>query len=58
MNKAVEVLLTVLALAGMYCGIFNQKSVVPSGSNVSAQQEVVIADGSDPMPLCRARRCK
>ena len=58
MNKAVEVLLTVLALAGMYCAISNPKSAVPTGSNVSAQQEVVIADGSDPMPLCRARRCK
>jgi hypothetical protein len=58
MNKAVEMLLIVLALAGMYCAISNQKSVARSGSNVSAQQEVVIADGSDPMPLCRARRCK
>ena len=58
MNKAVEVLLTVVALVGMYCAISNQKSVVPTGSNISAQQEVVIADGSDPMPLCRARRCK
>jgi hypothetical protein len=58
MNKAVEMLLIVLALAGMYCAISNQKSVARSESNVSAQQEVVIADGSDPMPLCRARRCK
>ena len=58
MNKAVEVLLTVLALAGMYCAIPNSKSVAPAGSNVRAQQEVMIADGSDPMPLCRAARCK
>jgi len=56
MNKAVEVFLTVLALAGMYCAI--PKSVVQSGSTVRAQQEVMIADGSDPMPLCRGRRCK
>jgi hypothetical protein len=57
MNKAVEVLLTVLALAGMYCAIPNS-SVAPSGSSVRAQQEVMIADGSDPMPLCRSARCK
>jgi hypothetical protein len=56
MNKAVEVFLTVLALAGMYCAI--PKSVVQGGPTVRAQQEVMIADGSDPMPLCRARRCK
>ena len=57
MNKAVEVFLTVLAVAGMYCAI--PKSVVQGGgSTVRAQQEVMIADGSDPMPLCRARRCK
>jgi hypothetical protein len=56
MNKAVEVFLTVLALAGMYCAI--PKSVVQGGSTIRAQQEVMIADGSDPMPLCRARRCK
>jgi hypothetical protein len=58
MNKAVEVLLTVLALAGLYCAIPTTKTVVPGESVVRAQQEVVIADGSDPMPLCRARHCK
>jgi hypothetical protein len=56
MNKAVEVFLTVLALAGMYCAI--PKSVGQGGPTVRTQQEVMIADGSDPMPLCRARRCK
>lgn len=56
MNKAVEVLLTVLALAGMYCAIPN--NVVPGSPVVRAQQEVMIADGSDPMPLCRGRHCK
>jgi hypothetical protein len=56
MNKALEVLLTVLALAGMYCAI--PKDNTPSGSAVRAQQEVMIADGSDPMPLCRRGHCK
>ena len=54
MNKALEVLLTVLALAGMYCAL--PKNNTPSGAAVRAQQEVMIADGSDPMPLCR-RHC-
>lgn len=57
MNKSVEILLTVLALAGMYCAI--PKRAVPAGNPVvRAEQEVIIADGSDPMPLCRGRRCK
>lgn len=56
MNRAVEVFLTVLALAGMYCAI--PKSAVPTDPAVRSQQEIVIADGSDPMPLCRGRRCK
>jgi hypothetical protein len=56
MNKAVEVLLTVLSLAGMYCAI--PKNAAPGRPVVSIQQEVLIADGSDPMPLCRRRRCK
>ena len=55
MNKTMEVVLTVLALAGMYCAI--PKSSATSGSSVRAQ-EVLIADGSDPMPLCRGKRCK
>jgi hypothetical protein len=57
MNKIVEVVLTVLALTGMYCAI--PKSVGPGGNPVvRAQQEMLIADGSDPMPLCRGKHCK
>jgi hypothetical protein len=55
MNKAVEVLLTIVALAGLYCAIPN--NAVSGGSVVQSQQQVLIADGSDPMPLCR-RHCK
>jgi hypothetical protein len=55
MNKVVEVLLTIVALAGLYCAIPN--NAVSGGSVVRSQQQVLIADGSDPMPLCR-RRCK
>jgi len=57
MNKTVEIALTVLALAGMYCAI--PKSSAPVGNPViRAEQAVLIADGSDPMPLCRNCRKK
>jgi hypothetical protein len=57
MNKALEVCLTILALAGMYCAI--PKNNTTGGLTVRAQQqEVLIADGSDPMPLCRRGHCK
>ena len=55
MNKAVEVFLTVLALAGMYCAIPQAGKL--NSPTASVQQEILIADGSDPMPLCR-RNCK
>ena len=55
MNKALEVFLTVLALAGMYCAIPTNNTA--NGPTVGVQQQVMIADGSDPMPLCR-RHCK
>ena len=56
MNKVLEVLLTVVALAGLYSAI--PTSTVRSGSSaVRADQAVVVADGSDPMPLCRKPRC-
>jgi hypothetical protein len=54
MNKVLEVLLTVVALAGLYSAIPASVSQ-PGNSAVRAKQAVVVADGSDPMPLCR--RC-
>jgi hypothetical protein len=56
MNKVLEVLLTVVALAGLYSAIPTSISR-PGNSAVRAEQAVIVADGSDPMPLCRARRC-
>ena len=54
-NKATEVVLTALALAGMYCAIAT--SFAPAKNSITqTKQSVLIADGSDPMPLCR--RCK
>jgi hypothetical protein len=56
MNQVLEVLLTVVALAGLYSAI--PTSVSPPGNSAfQAEQAVVVADGSDPMPLCRARVC-
>ncbi len=55
MNKALEVLLTVLALVGMYCALPQSSS--PAGATLRTQQQVLIADGSDPMPFCRSH-CK
>jgi hypothetical protein len=57
MNKKVEVLLTILALAGLYSAIPNSKSVSQHNSNIRAQQVVTVADGSDPMPLCLRWNC-
>jgi hypothetical protein len=55
MNKVLEVLLTVVALAGLYSAI--PASARPGNSAIRAEQAVVVADGSDPMPLCRKRQC-
>ena len=56
MNKVLEVVLTVVALAGLYSAIQTNNSP-PVNSAIRAEPALVIADGSDPMPLCRARRC-
>lgn len=57
MNKIVDVLLMALALAGMYCAIPKGPDRVIN-PRIGAQQIVLVADGSDPMPLCRGRHCK
>ena len=58
MNKTVEFLLTALALCGLYCAI--PSSSAPSSPVIRTEQAVILADGSDPMPLCRPgkTRCK
>jgi len=56
MNKVLEVLLTVVALAGLYSAL-STNALRPGTSAVRTEQTVVIADGSDPMPLCRKRVC-
>ena len=57
MKKIVEIVLTAMALAGMYCAI--PKSFAPvDNPSIRTEQMVLVADGSDPMPLCRGRVCK
>lgn len=56
MNKVLEVVLTVVALAGLYSAL-PASNAKPGNARVRAEQVVVIADGSDPMPLCRKRTC-
>lgn len=57
MKKRLEILLMVLALTGIYCGISRtaDRAVTPV---LGAGQIVLVADGSDPMPLCRGKVCK
>jgi hypothetical protein len=55
MNKVLEIVLTVVALVGLYCAIPTSTSRSGNSAN-RAEQAVVVADGSDPMPLCR--HCK
>jgi hypothetical protein len=52
MNKTAEVLLTVLALVGLFCASTKNAPI-----KLSTQHSVVVADGSAPMPICRRKRC-
>lgn len=54
MNKAAEIVLTALLLVGMYCAI--PTSLAQGDPVIRAKQAVLLADGSDPMPLCRTCR--
>jgi hypothetical protein len=57
MKTTVEILLTAVALTGMYCAIPTNNNHA-SNPGIGAQQVVLVADGSDPMPLCRGKACK
>ena len=51
MNKLIEVALTALALVGLFCAVPKSAPV-----NIATQHSVVVADGSDPMPICRTKK--
>jgi len=55
MNKALQVVLITLALAGAYCSLTTH--IVTPNANSAVEKSVMYADGSDPMPACRGRVC-
>jgi len=57
MNKTAEVVLIALALAGMYCAIPKKSSQIDK-SRIGTEQVVLVADGTDPMPVCRGKTCR
>lgn len=57
MKSTAELLLVLVALASLYCAI-PRKSDQVINPRIGAQQVVLVADGSDPMPLCRGKACK
>lgn len=57
MNKTAEIVLIALALAGMYCAIPKNSAPIDK-SLIGAEQTVMVADGSDPMPTCRGKVCR
>lgn len=57
MKTTAKILLTALALAGLYCGT-STTSLRVVGPTIGAAQTLLVADGSDPMPLCRGKSCK
>ena len=57
MKSTGEMLLVLVALATLYCAV-PKKSDQVINPRIGAQQVVLVADGSDPMPLCRGRACK
>ena len=57
MKRTAEIVLTALALAGMYSAI--PRSFAPvKNPGIGTEQMVLVADGSDPMPLCRGKTCR
>ena len=57
MKTTGEVLLAALALAAIYSAVPRSPSQT-GGPTIRAEQMVLIADGSDPMPVCRGKSCK
>lgn len=57
MRRTTELLLIALTLVGVYCTIPKSSDRVVN-PHIGAAQVVLVADGSDPMPLCRGRACK
>jgi hypothetical protein len=57
MKTTGEILLAALALAAIYSAVPHNASQTPAAT-IRAEHVVLVADGSDPMPLCRGKACK
>lgn len=57
MKSTAEMLLVLVALASLYCAIPKSSDQVVK-PRIGAEQIVLVADGSDPMPLCRGKACR
>ena len=57
MKTSGEVLLAALALAAIYYTI-PKNTTQTSAATIGKAQVVIVADGSDPMPLCHKKVCK
>jgi hypothetical protein len=57
MKTTGEILLAALALAAIYCMVPKNASQADAAT-IRAEQVVLVADGSDPMPLCHKKVCK
>ncbi len=57
MKRTLEILLAGVALAGLYCAIPRSNASVDNAV-LGTQQNVLVADGTDPMPVCRGKTCK
>jgi hypothetical protein len=53
-----EALLAAFALAAIYCCAVPRNLPQTGGPTIGAEQVVLVADGSDPMPVCRGKTCK
>ncbi len=59
MARIAEVLLAAFALIGICSAIPKTSTTAPASSSViQAEHVVALADGSEPMPLCRGKSCK
>jgi hypothetical protein len=57
MKRTTEVLLIALTLVGVYSAIPKRSERVVN-PRIGAEQVVLVADGSDPMPVCHGRVCR
>ena len=57
MKTTGEVLLAAVALAAI-CYAIPENASQTGAATIGAEQVVLVADGSDPMPLCRGKVCK